>query len=251
MKTNQIYPEENSTLSLQQGFFNISMNSNGNSKFGLGLAALNFVDEIKLEDDNHTIATSQSTISIYNVSLGWTHYFNYKVAFGAYARVIKDHSTNSMQDEQDFTYMNYGLGLAYKDGGAKSDGHKVEFSLNKFGNGVEFQESVLKGITSNAQARLSLEASKMGFTAGITYTRTYGSYINYIYFIDARIFESPYYTEPFDSISGFLGFKTKSGSSYGASVSGNSGRSKITFLGNETNADVKEYSVGISYAYIY
>lgn len=251
MKVNQLTPDESSNLSLQQGFFNISLNTSNYSKFGFGLAALSFVDDVKLEDKNHTVATSQSTMSIYNMSFGWTHFFSDRFAFGTYARVITEHMKNGTWSEQDFNYMNYGLGFAYKDGGAKSNGHKVEFSLNKFGNGVEFQESIVTGLTSNAQARLSIEATKMGFTAGVTFTRTFGNYINYIYFIDSRIFESPYYATAQDSMSGFLGFKSKSGSSYGVSVGGNSGRSKITFLGNDTMAEVNEYSVGLSYAYLY
>ncbi|MFZ4402745.1 MAG: hypothetical protein ACOYOK_01470 [Pseudobdellovibrionaceae bacterium] len=145
----------------------------------------------------------------------------------------------------------FGYGLSYQEGNQRSGGFRLEISRSQmnFGSGQIYNNEDI--IVPNIQDKIAVEAATLGFVFGVSYTLIQGRYINYRYFVDTLISEFPYYEKAVGVSSGFIGFKTKGGSSIGGLFSYYDGNSEVSFQGQKSTAKVKENSIGISYSYLF
>lgn len=159
-----------------------------------------------------------------------------------------------------YTHEKWGLGLSLQSGTAKKGGFRFEYSFIKmnfaktvgwFYDDPDITVEPSKRDFMNTQQRAALEATTQGFTGGVSWTRVLGRYINYRYFMDAVLAEFPYYQDYSDTLGGFLGFKSSSGSTFGLSGSYKQGRVTAKLGSRDMNSDQTEYSYGASYAFLF
>lgn len=142
------------------------------------------------------------------------------------------------------TIFQSGGGFSYQIGDIKSKGFRLELSWAS----IEFPYSY--SLKNNSQGRLSIEGSSFGFNGGLTIVQTTGNYINYRYFIDSVLAENES-KKPLISYGGFLGFKTKSGSSFSGFANYSSGKGDISLFDTEQPGKVTRLYIGFSYAYYF
>ncbi|MNT26780.1 hypothetical protein D3C72_1623740 [compost metagenome] len=197
------------------------------------------------------------------MGLGTTIFIGEGLAFGAFYSQITEGSDYTYVTDvagtpttetgtQSYTHSKTGVGFSYQVGSSRNKGFRIEVSHSKmqFGDSNMYGESTADNAFTDAQNRIAVEATTMGLTGGISFTRVYGRYINYIYFLDSVISEFPSYDKPLDVWGGFLGFKSlRGGSSIGGYAFYYSGSSEMKFLGLQSSAKVSEYSLGLNYAY--
>ena len=253
-------------VSLVNGILNLAYHKSDKIKLGVNIfnLKLGYEDNGVYKSTSDTIAyKSETNMTLTGLGFGSTIFIgsNFAVA-GFYTKISEKSSgtstrkVNSATDvvfttDNDVTHEKYGVGFAYQNGTSKSEGIRIEFTMSKMNFGGPDYNNYGNDPKSydNVQTRLAIEGTKMGFTGGLTYTRILGQYIVYRYYIDSLIGEFPYYYSAVDVIGGFLGFKSKSGSSFGGSASFYSGNSDVKFTRQNTTAKVTEYSLGLSYAY--
>lgn len=218
--------------------------------------------------DQERRTTGKASAKIVGRGIGSTLLFG-GFAIGAHYAVIDEQSSNSGKTrvntaaEEPFeyngkaTHQKHGFGMAYQYGDSKKGGFRSEFSFSKMVWGGR-NDSGENSNTNNpykhlndSQIRLAIEACTLGFTAGLIYTLTTGTYINYRNYLES-IFESS--NSALDqrvvgSLGGFFGFKSVGGSSVGGYASMYNGESKVKFQGKSSDATISQYSVGVNYAY--
>lgn len=200
------------------------------------------------------------------VGLGTSVFLTQGLAVGLFAQDIQEtlsyksesasYSLTAYEASSSFKYEHkkIGGGFSYQSGNSKTGGFRFEATAAKmiFGNSQVYSGSGNEANNkTNTLIRVALEATAIGFTGGVSYNRIEGRYINYRFIADSVISNFPFFEKPVDLMSGFFGFKNKSGNSFGGYVNYASGDSNIQLMSNETPAKVTEYSVGLGYAYSY
>lgn len=156
----------------------------------------------------------------------------------------KEGTNDPIEDESNSTstIIQSGAGLAYQLGNSRSKGLRIELSWASMKFPYEGSPP------NNTQGRLSLEASNFGFTGGVSLVQKTGRYINYRYFIDSVLADDES-LRPIITYGGFLGFKTKSGSSLNGFANYSSGKSNISLFDSEQPGRETKLYVGLGYAY--
>lgn len=214
-------------------------------------------------DANTTIDEERSLkMEVEGLGAGTTFTLGSKLSIGLFAQMITetmtDHSAynNGTPSDAHFTYdhKKFGAGFAYQEGSSKSGGYRFELSHARFieDKGPNPPPDPEKEIPmANSRTQLAYELTRFGFTGGIQFARVYGRYTNYRYFMDAVVEDILSSKYPVDSLSGFLGFKAKGGSSFGGFVSYHKGKELVSFVGSESLAEVTRYGAGISFTYAF
>lgn len=240
-------------LNLGVSFFNNSVDYNQNGSFFDGTQTSTYSSTTKLKLTGGGLGTSVFLFSGFAVAAFYGKIFE-----------TQDFTTKTSSTTVDINpggnlslvHEKIGLGFSYQTGTSKGQGFRTEmsfFKMNFGGSENSIYGSSGEGETAlkNVQARIVVEATRMGYTGGISLTRIYGRYINYQYLLDAIIAEFPFYHEPNDTIGGFFGFKSSTGSSFGGSVSYYNGPADTTLYSQKAVADTTNYGVGLSYAYAF
>lgn len=140
------------------------------------------------------------------------------------------------------TIFQSGGGIAYQLGNSKSKGFRTELSWASMKYPYDNYPK------NNSQLRLSIEGSNFGFTGGLNIVQKTGKYINYRYFIDSVLSDDES-DQPQITYGGFLGFKTKNGSSLSGFANYSSGKGEISQFGSAQPGHETKLYVGLGYAY--
>lgn len=261
------------SMSVNNYMANIAYRSGNKLNFGISIfnTSLNYVQNGSFFDSNGTTATytADTKESIFGLGLGTTIFLTEGFALAAFYGKIFESQDNTMTTtstssevtpggNSSFKHEKIGFGFSYQNGSSKSKGFRTELTFFKMnfgssgnGNATYSDTTTATQSLNNAQVRLAIEGTNMGYNAGLSLTRVYGRYINYRYFLDTVIAQFPYYYKPNDVISGFLGFKSSGGSSFGGFASYFKGNADTTVYGGQATADTTDYSAGLSYSYVF
>lgn len=255
-------------IGIFNNLFNLAYHLSPKIKFGISFfyPQLKYKSEVQFGSSSDSGYRYGNEVKELGVGLGTTFFLVESFAVGLFAQniqetitYISESSSYSLADynsssSKKYEHKKFGGGFSYQTGNSKGGGFRLEASYAKmiFANSIMYtnpDEDVNN--KTNTLMRVALEATTMGFTGGVAYNRIEGRYINYRFIADSVISSFPFFDKPVALTSGFLGFKTKSGSSFGGYVNYASGDSNIRLMSNDTTAKVTEYSVGLGYAYSY
>lgn len=214
-------------------------------------------------DANNTITEDRKMkMSVEGLGVGSTFTMGQHLSIGLFGQAISESVSGEARYNNGPTsrlygtlrHQKYGAGFAYQEGTSRGGGYRIEISHGRFiedkgpSNG---QVEEPKNSMSDSRTQLAWEITRFGFTGGVQVARTYGRYTNYRYFMDAVVEDVLSSYNPVDSLSGFIGFKAKGGSSFGGFVSYHKGKEMVSFVGNDSLAEVTRYGAGISFTYAF
>lgn len=260
--------ETKDDIGIFNNLINIAYHYSPTFKFGISF----FYPQLKYKSETQFGSSTDSGYRYSNelkelgIGLGTSVFLTQGLAVGLFAQDIQE-SLSYKSESASYSLSAYEVASSYKYEHKKIGGGFSYQSGNSKGGGFRFEATAAKMIFANSQVysgsgheannktntliRVALEATTMGFTGGVAYNRVEGRYINYRFIADSVISNFPFFEKPVNLMSGFFGFKNKSGSSFGGYVNYASGDSNIQLMSNETPAKVTEYSVGLGYAYSY
>lgn len=260
--------QTNDDIGIFNNLFNLAYHLSSRVKIGISF----FYPQLKYKSETQFGSSTDlgyrytNEIKELGVGLGTSLFLTEGLAVGVFAQNIQESTAFSsgsasyyLSDFNSTTTYKYehkkiGGGFSYQTGNSKGGGFRFEATYAKmiFANSLLYTNPDQDvNNKTNTLIRVALEATTMGFTGGVAYNRVAGRYINYRYLADSVISNFPFFEKPVELTSGFLGFKTKSGSSFGGYVNYASGDSNIRLMSDDTSAKVTEFSVGLGYAYSY
>lgn len=192
------------------------------------------------------------TIRVFKgVYIGWYHNNMLDEEQGRFTRKTNDDAVFEQSYNVKGTSYQSGSGLVFQGGNSKNTGFRAEVSWSTM-----YIASLPKP-QNNSQGRVSVELSRYGFTGGLSatqITRNYLNYRNYIDYVMADVkddINDKRNRLPTISYSGFVGFKTKNGSSISGYATFSSGKADVALFGSSQPAKVTKGDFGLSYAYYF
>jgi hypothetical protein len=241
--------------------FNLAYEASNSFKLGIKFFTPTFNyktnESYTLTDSSVRTFSVKQNASEFGTGLGFTYLMGKYFSIGYFYSNIKEKNKfNSTYKEGsadptsasgniDTTNFQSGTGISFQSGGAKSEGIRIELSWSTMKFGYE------QGKQNNAMGRISIEASKYGFTGGGTITQITGNFLNYRYLIDYIMADNNYKFVPLITYGGFIGYKNKNGGSYSGFLSYSSGKSEVDLFGKDQEALVTRLNLGLSYAYYF
>ncbi len=172
---------------------------------------------------------------------------------GEVASVYQSGSAPAMSGTfiRDLSYSKKGIGLSYLTGNKRSTAFRFEISYGVM-DPISEQKPDQPKLKNGEQFVYSAEVLWWKLVGGLNLQRSKASYINFRQYIDFIMDENN--ISPNDYVvtyGGFLTLKTKAGHSLGIRGSYSNRKDKIKFIGEDKDAEIKSYSIGANYAYLF